>query len=134
MHYVDHGKTTLVDCLLRQSGTLDARAAVSERIMDNKVLERERGITILSKTPPSGGSKTAKPSASISWTHRDMRISAAMSNVCCDGGLGAAPSRSGGWADAADALRHAYGLRGGTQAYRRDQQDRPAARPDWVLN
>lgn len=62
MHYVDHGKTTLVDCLLRQSGTLDARAAVSERIMDNKVLERERGITILSKTPPSGGSKTAKPS------------------------------------------------------------------------
>jgi GTP-binding protein len=47
--YVDHGKTTLVDYLLRQPGTLDARDAVSERIMDNNVLERERGITILSK-------------------------------------------------------------------------------------
>lgn len=51
-----------------------------------------------------------------------------MSSVCCDGGLGAAPSRSGGWADAVDALRHAYGLRGGTQAHRRDQQDRPTDR------
>ena len=47
--HVDHGKTTLVDCLLRQSGTLDARADVTERIMDSNDLERERGITILSK-------------------------------------------------------------------------------------
>src|SRR5680860_803518 len=47
--HVDHGKTTLVDCLLRQSGTLDARDITSERIMDSNDLERERGITILSK-------------------------------------------------------------------------------------
>jgi GTP-binding protein len=47
--HVDHGKTTLVDCLLRQSGTLDARAEVADRIMDTNDLERERGITILSK-------------------------------------------------------------------------------------
>ncbi len=47
--HVDHGKTTLVDKLLRQSGTLDARDDLSERIMDSNVLERERGITILSK-------------------------------------------------------------------------------------
>jgi GTP-binding protein len=47
--HVDHGKTTLVDRLLQQSGTLDARAAVPERIMDSNDLERERGITILSK-------------------------------------------------------------------------------------
>jgi GTP-binding protein len=47
--HVDHGKTTLVDQLLRQSGTLDARKDVQERIMDSNVLERERGITILAK-------------------------------------------------------------------------------------
>jgi GTP-binding protein len=47
--HVDHGKTTLVDQLLRQSGTLDARAVVPERVMDSNDLERERGITILAK-------------------------------------------------------------------------------------
>ncbi len=47
--HVDHGKTTLVDQLLRQSGTLEARAAVPERVMDSNDLERERGITILAK-------------------------------------------------------------------------------------
>ncbi|MGB5339009.1 MAG: GTP-binding protein, partial [Gammaproteobacteria bacterium] len=47
--HVDHGKTTLVDQLLGQSGTLDERAVVVERVMDSNVLERERGITILSK-------------------------------------------------------------------------------------
>ncbi|HEY2683503.1 MAG TPA: translational GTPase TypA [Steroidobacteraceae bacterium] len=47
--HVDHGKTTLVDQLLRQSGTLDARKDVQERVMDSNDLERERGITILAK-------------------------------------------------------------------------------------
>jgi GTP-binding protein len=47
--HVDHGKTTLVDQLLSQSGTLGDRAAAPERIMDSNVLEKERGITILSK-------------------------------------------------------------------------------------
>jgi GTP-binding protein len=47
--HVDHGKTTLVDRLLQQSGTLDERAVVPERVMDSNDLERERGITILSK-------------------------------------------------------------------------------------
>jgi GTP-binding protein len=47
--HVDHGKTTLVDQLLQQSGTLGDRAAKPERIMDSNDLERERGITILSK-------------------------------------------------------------------------------------
>ncbi len=47
--HVDHGKTTLVDCLLRQSGTFHDNAAVVERIMDSIDLERERGITILAK-------------------------------------------------------------------------------------
>ncbi len=47
--HVDHGKTTLVDRLLQQSGTLDERAVVPDRVMDSNELERERGITILSK-------------------------------------------------------------------------------------
>lgn len=47
--HVDHGKTTLVDALLRQSGTLGERAAPVERIMDSNELEKERGITILAK-------------------------------------------------------------------------------------
>ena len=47
--HVDHGKTTLVDKLLQQSGTFDARAEIVERVMDSNDLERERGITILAK-------------------------------------------------------------------------------------
>ena len=47
--HVDHGKTTLVDQLLRQSGVFRANEAVAERVMDSGDLERERGITILSK-------------------------------------------------------------------------------------
>jgi len=47
--HVDHGKTTLVDQLLQQSGTLGSRAATPDRVMDSNELERERGITILAK-------------------------------------------------------------------------------------
>ncbi|MFR8010583.1 MAG: translational GTPase TypA [Clostridia bacterium] len=47
--HVDHGKTTLVDELLKQSGTFRANEQVNERVMDSNALERERGITILSK-------------------------------------------------------------------------------------
>lgn len=52
--HVDHGKTTLVDRLLQQSGTLDARAPTQERMMDSNTLERERGITILAKNTALG--------------------------------------------------------------------------------
>lgn len=47
--HVDHGKTTLVDELLKQSGTFDERAEVADRMMDSDAIEKERGITILSK-------------------------------------------------------------------------------------
>ena len=47
--HVDHGKTTLVDQLLKQSGTLSERAVVPDRVMDSNDLEKERGITILAK-------------------------------------------------------------------------------------
>ena len=58
--HVDHGKTTLVDALLFQSGTLRANQRVAERALDSGDLERERGITILSKC------------TSVKW--RDLRI------------------------------------------------------------
>ncbi|MDB0005892.1 translational GTPase TypA [Ilumatobacteraceae bacterium] len=47
--HVDHGKTTLVDAMLRQSGAFSAHEAVTERVMDSMDLEREKGITILAK-------------------------------------------------------------------------------------
>ena len=47
--HVDHGKTTLVDALLRQSGAFRDNQAVAERVMDSGDIERERGITILAK-------------------------------------------------------------------------------------
>jgi GTP-binding protein len=47
--HVDHGKTTLVDCLLKQSGTLSERTVLAERAMDSNDQEKERGITILAK-------------------------------------------------------------------------------------
>ena len=48
--HVDHGKTTLVDCLLKQSGTFRENEQTEDRMMDSNDLERERGITILAKT------------------------------------------------------------------------------------
>ena len=47
--HVDHGKTTLVDQMLRQSGTFRENQAVEDRVMDSNDIERERGITILAK-------------------------------------------------------------------------------------
>src|SRR6188768_6188 len=47
--HVDHGKTTLVDAMLRQTGTFRDNEAVTDRVMDSNDLERERGITILAK-------------------------------------------------------------------------------------
>ena len=47
--HVDHGKTTLVDQMLKQSGTFRENQAVEERVMDSNDIERERGITILAK-------------------------------------------------------------------------------------
>src|ERR1700716_2000834 len=48
--HVDHGKTTLVDAMLKQSGIFRANEQVADRVMDSNALERERGITILAKT------------------------------------------------------------------------------------
>ena len=73
--HVDHGKTTLVDELLKQSGIFRENQEVEERVMDSNDIERERGITILSKntgvryndvktvsyTPPTRPTKQPRP-------------------------------------------------------------------------
>src|ERR1041384_2333002 len=66
--HVDHGKTTLVDHMLRQTGTFRDNQEVVKRVMDSNELERERGITILAKNTavmykrsnPEGGPKVIK--------------------------------------------------------------------------
>ena len=77
--HVDHGKTTMVDQLLRQSGTFADHEKVVDTVMDNNAIERERGITILAKTAPSAG----KERTSISLTPPDTRILAARSSAPC---------------------------------------------------
>ena len=58
--HVDHGKTTLVDAMLRQSGTFRANEAVTDRVMDSNDLERERGITIVSEEHRRAATRTCK--------------------------------------------------------------------------
>src|SRR5205814_9535960 len=60
--HVDHGKTTLVDQMLRQAGVFRANQQVAERIMDSNPLERERGITILAKN------------TSVRWSDTEINI------------------------------------------------------------
>ena len=62
--HVDHGKTTLLDAMLRQGGAFRANQEVAERVMDSGELERERGITILAKNTRS----TTRARRSTSWT------------------------------------------------------------------
>lgn len=70
--HVDHGKTTLVDELLKQSGVFRENQEVAERVMDSNDLERERGITICQRTPLY----FIRIRRSISSILPDMRISA----------------------------------------------------------
>ena len=77
--HVDHGKTTMVDQLLRQSGTFAEHEKVVDTVMDNNAIERERGITILAKTVPSAG----KAPTSTSWTPRVTRTLVARSSALC---------------------------------------------------
>ena len=78
--HVDHGKTSLVDCLLRQSGQFRENQLAGDLILDSNDLERERGITILSKNIALAYRDTFR---STSSTRRDTRILAERSNGSC---------------------------------------------------
>src|SRR6188508_1086051 len=130
--HVDHGKTTLVDQLLKQSGTFAAREIVPERVMDSNALERERGITILAKN-------TARQ-----W--RDYRINVVDTPVHAD--FGGEVERVLSMVDSVLLLVDAVDgpmpqTRFVTQkAFKRglkpivviNKIDRPGARPDWVMD
>jgi predicted membrane GTPase involved in stress response len=77
--HVDHGKTTMVDQLLRQSGTFADHEKVVDTVMDNNAIEKERGITILAKNC----AVTWKARTSTSSTPPATRTSAVKSNARC---------------------------------------------------
>ncbi len=130
--HVDHGKTTLVDQLLKQSGTLSERAVVPDRVMDSNDLERERGITILAKN------------TAITW--RDYRINIVDTPGHAD--FGGEVERVLSMVDSVLLLVDAFDgpmpqTRFVTQkAFQMgfkpivviNKVDRPGARPDYVLN
>ena len=130
--HVDHGKTTLVDKLLRQSGTLDRSELGQERVMDSNAIEKERGITILSKN------------TAINW--KDYRINIVDTPGHAD--FGGEVERVMSMVDSVLLLVDAVDgpmpqTRFVTQkAFARglrpivviNKCDRPGARPDWVID
>jgi len=122
--HVDHGKTTLVDAMLHQSGIFRANQQVAERVMDSFALERERGITILAKN-------TAVEYAGIrstSWTPPVTPISAARWNGRWPWSTAFCSSSTHPKAPSADALRSQEGPRSRPAAHRLHQQDRSPRR------
>jgi GTP-binding protein len=130
--HVDHGKTTLVDRLLHQSGTLGERADVPERVMDSSDLERERGITILSKN------------TSIRWKDWRINIVDTPGHADFGGEVERVLSMADGVLLLVDAVEgpmpqtrfvtqkaFSYGF---TPLVVINKIDRDGARPDWVLN
>jgi len=130
--HVDHGKTTLVDQLLRQSGTFDARKTMGERVMDSNALEKERGITILAKNTAI---RWGEYRINIVDTpgHADFggEVERVLSMVDCvlllvDAVDGPMPQTR-----FVTQKAFAHGLRPIVVI---NKIDRPEARPDWVLN
>ena len=123
--HVDHGKTTLVDALLHQSGTFRANERVAERAMDSNELERERGITILAKNTAVHYKDLLINIVDTPGPRRFRRRGRA---DAVDGGRRDAAGGRVGRAAAADAVRAAQGARAPADADRRHQQDRSARR------
>jgi GTP-binding protein len=130
--HVDHGKTTLVDQLLRQSGTFRENQQVAERVMDSNDLEKERGITILAKN------------CAIDWQgnhinivdtpgHADFggEVERVLSMV--DGVLLLVDAVEGPMPQTRFVTRKALAL-GLKPIVVVNKIDRPGARPDWVIN
>src|SRR5215213_2307005 len=130
--HVDHGKTTLVDKLLRQSGTFAAHEHIEERVMDSNDIERERGITILAKNCAIeyGGTRI-----NIVDTpgHADFggEVERVLSMV--DGVLLLVDAVEGPMPQTRFVTRKALAL-GLKPIVVVNKVDRPGARPDWVVN
>jgi GTP-binding protein len=130
--HVDHGKTTLVDNLLRQSGTFRANEKVTDRVMDNNDLEKERGITILAKN------------CAVSWKDTHINIVDTPGHADFGGEVERALSMVDGVMLLIDAVEGpmpqtrfvtkkalALGLKPIVVV---NKVDRPGARPDYVIN
>ena len=130
--HVDHGKTTLVDKLLQQSGTFAAHQHIAERVMDSNELERERGITILAK---NCAVQYAGTHINIVDTpgHADFggEVERVLSMV--DGVLLLVDAVEGPMPQTRFVTRKALAL-GLKPIVVVNKIDRPGARPDWVVN
>ncbi len=130
--HVDHGKTTLVDQLLRQSGTFRDNQQVSERVMDSNDLERERGITILSKNCAIDYKGTHINIVDTPG-HADFggEVERVLSMV--DGVLLLVDAVEGPMPQTRFVTRKALAL-GLKPIVVINKIDRPGSRPDWVIN
>ena len=130
--HVDHGKTTLVDQLLRQSGTFRANQQVAERVMDNNDIERERGITILAKNC-AVEYKGTRINIVDTPGHADFggEVERALSMV--DGVVLLVDAVDGPMPQTRFVTRKALAL-GLRPIVLINKVDRPGSRPDWVLN
>ena len=130
--HVDHGKTTLVDQLLRQSGTFRENQAVSERVMDSNDLEKERGITILAKNCAVEYEGTHINIVDTPG-HADFggEVERVLSMV--DSVLLLVDAVEGPMPQTRFVTRKALGL-GLKPIVVINKADRPGARPDWVIN
>src|SRR5918994_858612 len=130
--HVDHGKTTLVDKLLQQSGTFAAHEQVQERVMDSNDLERERGITILAKNCAIRYQGTHINIVDTPG-HADFggEVERVLSMV--DGVLLLVDAVEGPMPQTRFVTRKALAL-GLKPIVVVNKVDRPGARPDWVVN
>ena len=126
--HVDHGKTTLVDQLLKQSGTFRANQAVAERVMDSNDIERERGITILAKNCAVEYEGTH---INIIDTPGHADFGGVLSMV--DGVLLLVDAVEGPMPQTRFVTKKALAL-GLKPIVVINKIDRPGARPDWVIN
>jgi GTP-binding protein len=130
--HVDHGKTTLVDKLLQQSGTFDSRAKLQERVMDSNAQESERGITILAKN------------TSVRWNGYHINILDTPGHADFGGEVERVLSMADSVLLLVDAVEgpmpqtrfvtqkaFAHGLKPIVVV---NKIDRPGARPDWVID
>ncbi len=130
--HVDHGKTTLVDCLLKQSGTFAAHEQVGERVMDSNDIEKERGITILAKNC-AVTYKGTRINIVDTPGHADFggEVERVLSMV--DGALLLVDAVEGPMPQTRFVTKKALAL-GHKIIVVVNKVDRPGARPDWVVN